>query len=234
MLASVLIPQFARLKFRQNDRISIGAPLFDIIQEERVTIEVSKKLGIKPAEILKHLHCIIGQTVVKDKLIAQKNGIFSKKELYCEETGVVKSINHEIGIIEISVLRGEKKSIDSFFTAIVEKIENNKMYIHLEHPDTVVCQNISSDFGGRVFYFNNESLYHTATSEDVDGAVVVIKDARANIIAKFNTLGATGYIFQNGSIGENYPQAQISDFSKFNTDKKNILVSKSDKKTYLY
>lgn len=234
MLASILIPPFARLKFRQNDRISIGNPLYDIIQEEIITVNVSQKLGIKPIEIIKHLHCIIGQTVVKDKLLARKSSIFSTKELYCEETGVLKGINHEIGTLDISVLRGQKESVSAFFTGIIEKIENNRAFIHLDNPITIDCVDIHNDFGGKLFYFNNETLYHTATAEDIEGTVVAIKDPKPNIIAKLNTLGAVGYIYIDGNVSENYPHAQATDFSHFNTDKKNLLASKFDKKIYLY
>lgn len=235
MLPTISIPHNARLKVNLGDKLDFGNPLFEIIDEEIVNIDIARKIDVKPERMFRHLTHLVGDVIEKGVVIAKKTTFFSSNEFVCEYSGILQSINHQDGSIDIKIQRSSKKAINSFFKGTIEKIDKYKIQIEIEknsHKQEV--DEISFDFGGPIFRFENETQYFSMNEDEIKNHVIVMKEMKSNILAKLKTLQAAGYIFEKSEIDPSCPYAKIDDVGKIATNKKHCLISNLDKAIYLY
>jgi len=234
MLPTISIPHNARLKVNLGDKLDFGDPLFEIIDEEIISIDIASKIKVKPERMFRYLTCLIGDQVEKDMVIAKKTTLFSSNEFVCEYSGILQNINHQDGSIDIKIQKSCKKIVNSFFKGTIEKIDKYKIQIDIQNPQKFESDEISFDFGGPIFHLSNESQYFSMNEDDIKNHVIIAKEIKTNILAKTKTLQAAGYIFETGEVGINFPYAKVKDTLKLVDNKKNCLVSNLDKTIYLY
>lgn len=234
MMPNISIPHNARLKVNLGDKLNFGDPLFEIVDEEIVNIDIAKKINVKPERMFRHLTHLVGDTVGKGVVIAKKTTFFSSNEFVCEYSGILQSINHQDGSIDIKIQKSNKKIINSFFKGTIEKIDKYKIQIDVENATKQEIDEISFDFGGPIFRFENENQYFSMNEDEIKNHVIIMKEMKTNILAKLKTLQAAGYIFERGEINLDCPYAKIDDVAKIAANKKHCLISNLDKAIYLY
>lgn len=234
MLVSISIPHNAKIKANVNDKLNFNDPLFEVIDEQSINIDIARKLKVQPDKMFRHLTCIVGEEVVKGKVIAKKTTLFSSIEFVCEYSGTLQNVNNQDGTIDIKIQNSERKIVNSFFKGTLEKIDKYKIQVEIERTQKIEAEEISLDFGGEIFNFKDESQYFSMGEDEIKNHVIVGQNLKLNTLAKFKTLGAVGYIFEQSEIDPSTPYAKATDLSKFETNKKYCLVSNLDKTIYLY
>jgi hypothetical protein len=234
MSPTISIPHNARLKINLGDKVDFGDPLFEIVDEEIIKIDIASKIKVKPERMFRYLTCLIGDQVEKDMVIAKKTTLFSSNEFICEYSGTLQNINHQDGSIDIKIQKSCRRMVNSFFKGTIEKIDKYKIQIDIQNIQKFEADEVSSDFGGPIFYFEHENQYFSMNEDEIKDHVIIAKTIKTNILAKSKTLQAAGYIFEEGEVDPNFHYAKIKEISKLISAKKNCLVSNLDKTIYIY
>lgn len=244
MQFSFFIPDHALVVPAKGSTIDIGDPLFTISQTTSISVNISTELSIKSDDIFLYVTKTIGDTVQKGEVIAQKKKLVGSKQIQSPETGVLEGIDHTTGDIRIRVseeqnLLQTNSQTPSFFKGKITDIDIKKhiLTIDLAQAEDINVKTIPSTFGGPLYFFSDESLFYTATEKDISGNVIVIADLKNHIAAKFETLGAAGFIYLHGQDPTDVPDVVMSktEFDRLvNAKKKYILFSTREKKVVIY
>lgn len=239
MLVNLSIPEKAKINFKIGDKINFNEPLFEIENKEEIKIFITEKININPNKIFDSLKKNIGDFIKKGDIVAEKKSFFSSTNFTCDVEGYLKEINHEDGSIIISHEKSSKQIINSFFSGVLEKMQDNLITIELKNGHEFSLENANNDFGGEIFVIKSDDDFFAIHEEQVENKIVICEKANNSLVSKCKALGAKAFIFVEESIDESkiiYAKLKNkADFNKIISLKnKNAFISKLEKVLVLY
>jgi|SRR3989338_5969853 len=215
MLISVPVFASDRCLLKEGQIVDFNSPFLQKKVEEEINISISKNLGVPPQKIFQYLKKFVGESVEKNEIIAINKGIFKIKKIASKYSGLIKEINHSDGSIVIVNKTEIENTINSFFKGKVDKIEKNEITIEVGKGEQIPGKNISNNFGGKIFFLDNNSNF---LSENIIDCVVVCENITSYLKAKAEALGCRGFLSTSKLSEESgIPYAQfknINDFKK--------------------
>ncbi len=184
------LPDNSKLLLKKGDQINFDQPLYLIESEEEVSINIAKELEINPNNIFHYLKKLVGETIEKNEVIAEKKGFFSDKKIYSPYSGIIKEINHETGVLIINYKTEKTNEILSPIKGELEKIEKNLIFIKLKNCHQYSLRKSFGDFGGETFYLENFQY----TNSQINNKVIICEKIDSYNLSKINALNAKGII----------------------------------------
>jgi len=185
------IPKDTVCLVKERAKIDFQTPLLEKKTVKELEINVVQKLDVDPKNIFRHIKKLVGEKVEKDDLLAEKKGLFSTKKFFSPTGGVIREIDHNLGIIIISTTGKEKNKILSPFKGEVEKVSKDSLQIKIGKGEEFVVKNPSSDFGGEVIYFDPSS---TQSVSEVSKKIVLTDNITSYLQVKTEAMGAKGFV----------------------------------------
>ncbi len=237
MNVTLTLPEGATSKVNSGDTVKFDDMLYSFYNENTVTLNISDQLKIKPEGIFHYLNKIIGESIQKGELIAQKKGALFTQKVISEYTGVLKEIDHRLGTITLNVVSDDEKDIRADIEGEVEKVEGNKIALKVKGGTSIPLKEVNKDGMGDVFIFPEEA-YFSATEDEIDNKIIVMKELKTHILAKCEALGCNGFIALTGTNSSNLPCAFLNKETDYATLQKHsnshIIFTVEDKAIILY
>ncbi|MGB9883073.1 MAG: hypothetical protein ACPLRN_00965 [Microgenomates group bacterium] len=236
MIIKYQIPDNTDCLVKEGNKIDFQTALFEKKYSKEETLNIAQILNINPQNIFRHLKKLVGEKIEKDEVIAIKKGLFTTQTFKSPYEGVIKEINHHQGILLIEVASENKKQILSPFKGIVEKVEKNQLAIKLNKPVEFEIKKTKTDFGGDVFYLEEDQVL---TSDEVENKIILAEKIDQLTQIKLEALGAKAFITSQPlpeNTDLNYAQIKnLNDFKKIEKLKYPYctVIFKSDK-IYFY
>ncbi len=191
MIINYQIPDNTECLVKEGDKIDFQTALFEKKYAKEETLNIAQILNINPQNIFRHLKKLVGEKVEKDEVIAIKKGLFTTKKLKSPYEGVIKEINHYQGILLIEVTSENKKQIFSPFKGTVEKVKANQLAIKLNKAVEFEIKKTQTDFGGKVFYLQENQDF---TSDEVENKIIIAEKIAQLTQVKLEALGAKAFV----------------------------------------
>lgn len=200
---------------KEDQVIDFETPFLKRKVEEEINIPIAKNLNVPPQKIFHYLKKFVGESIKKNEMIALSKGMFTTKRVISKYSGLIKDIDHTSGSITILSETEAENTIDSFFRGKVSKIKKNELIIEVKNGEQFSGKNISQNFGGKVFYSDENSVFY---SESVSNSVIVCENISAYYKSKAEALGCRGFLSLskiNEDTGIPYAQLKtVSDYKK--------------------
>lgn len=191
MLISIPIFADGHCLLKENQLVDFSTPFLKKKSEEEVNMPVAKNLGVPSEKIFRYLKKFVGESIEKGEVIAINKTFFSTMKVISKYSGQIKEINHFDGSISISVKSNVGNVINAYFKGKVNKIKKSEVLIEVDEGEQFSGKNINRDFGGKVFYSNNNSDF---LSDNLFNSVVVCDNIVSYLKAKAEALGCQGFL----------------------------------------
>ncbi len=191
MLISFPVSTFDHCLLKEGQMVDFDTPYLEKKIEEEINILIAKNLGIPPQKIFHYLKKFVGESISKNEIIAINKGLLSVKKVVSKYSGLIKEINHSDGSITILNKTEIENTINAFFKGKVDKIKKNEISIEVDKGEQIPAKNVNRNFGGKVFYSNNNSDF---LSENVFNSIIVCENITAYLKAKAEALGCQGFL----------------------------------------
>lgn len=189
MIVILKIPQDAKLLVKEGQTANFSTPLWERVIEEKIEINISQKLAIKPKKIFDFLKKFIGDRIKKDEIIAEKKGLLFNKKILSPVDGEIREINHDLGTVIITSLTN-KKVVNSFFRGEIIDIQNSNLKIKINDGRSFKIKKCQTNFGGEVYYYSSQNHL---TADDVEGKIIVFNELEPFAQVKIEALGGTAF-----------------------------------------
>lgn len=179
-----------KLLVKAGQHVDFSTPLYQTSVSSVLEVAVAQKLEVQPQHIFRHMVRYVGDSIEKNDTLALKKGFFGNRTVRSPGKGVVQEIDHAKGIVRLTLIQQEEEVKTAFFTGIIEKIEQAsiRLKVHASKSfETKVMQGVS---GGRLVFATKEN----EESMDFVGSFVVCESLKPYDIAKYDALGAVGFI----------------------------------------
>lgn len=196
MLITIILPEDAQLMAEMGKKIVQGDPLYRTKRGKSFNIEVARSLKIRPSTIFTVLTKGVGEKVKKNEMIASKKGLISARSIRADQDGVIEKIDHVAGTVTMCIDNDKDAVVQSFFTGIIKKTENNRLTIDIEKGIVVELEMITIDWGGPAFYLTDEDRYFSMNEEDIKNKTVITQCLTPPIQVKCEALAAAGFILR--------------------------------------
>ena len=103
MTIELKIPFSVHLLVKEDQLVDFKTPFFEFKTKKDINISVAKKLSIKPDKIFRYLKKLVGETIEKGEIIAEKKTFLSSKKIVSSHSGLIKEINHDLGEITLEI-----------------------------------------------------------------------------------------------------------------------------------
>jgi len=194
MIVNYPFPDDTHILVKQGEKINFDTPFFEKKVNKEISINIAKELEINPKNIFRYLVKLVGESVNKNDIIALKKGLFSTKKVVSPAEGIIKEINHNIGLLILEITDNKKKQILSPFIGEVVKLTKNQVEINLEKNQKFSLKKSSSDFGGKVVYIESDSAENNLLADIVEDNIILAEKISSFIQVKSEALGAKGFI----------------------------------------
>ncbi|MFZ6034810.1 MAG: hypothetical protein ACOYUB_01495 [Patescibacteria group bacterium] len=194
MVITIHIPDGAHCLLKENQKVNFGDPYIEKRSESKIDVPVAKKLDIEPSKIFHYLKKLVGEKVKKGETLAVKKGLFSTAKIKSEHDGVIQEINHNDGIVRITIAEGDKRTIDATFKGKVREISDGEIKIEVDDSEEYRISNATSDYGGGTYFIGGEAP--DLKSGDIHGKVVISESISEFNQIKAEALGAIGFVTQ--------------------------------------
>lgn len=174
-----------------GDKLKKGTPIVKPKADEIDEFNLAKLLGVAPGAIKKHLTVSDKSPVTKGQPIAIKKGLFKSQivktpsqgefVIIDEEKGMVGVVRHHKGIEKVSLTE-----------AVVFKVEDDKVILEVSG----FVLEAKEGKGAFVTGVLKMAPHATAVTMpiEIDEHILVVKDAKSDLIAKADALGAKAII----------------------------------------
>lgn len=236
MLISYPIPKDSIVLVNKDQKIDFETPIFEKNIEKDLPLNIAEKLGINPKNIFRYMKKLVGVEIKKDEILAEKSGMFSSVKVISPQEGLIREIDHNQGLVILVSKLKDKNKVFSPIKGVVEKVGKHEVEIKVNKGTEIEGKNSTSDFGGKIFYFDPERF--TNATEISDNVILAEKIQSFNQI-KIEALGAKGFITVEKLVEEtDLPFVSIKDLSDFKKIKKSEFlyctsIASSDK-IYFY
>lgn len=218
MLISLSIPKDSVVLVNKDQKLDFQSPVFEKNIEKDLSINISEKLGINPKNIFRYMKKLVGAEIKKDEILAEKTGVFSSTKVLSPQEGLIREIDHNLGLVILTSKSIDKNKIFSPIKGLVEKVGKQDIEIKVVKGIEIEGKNNSFDFGGEIFYFDPERFTSAA---DISGRIIVAEKIQSFMQTKIEALGAKGFVTVEKLIEEtDLPFAVIKDLSDFKKIKK--------------
>ena len=231
------VPKNGRILVKAGQKIDFETKIFEITKTVDVRVDLKKNLGISPQDVFSYLKKFIGEKIKKGDILASKKGLFSTKKIKSEWDGILKEIDHNLGIltIETTELEEEKKPFFSPISGEVEKIEKNGVIIKISKKEEIKLKEEAKEiFGAKIFILENENEINV---ENVENKLIVAQEINSIYQTKFEALGAKGFLtIKKLSQKTDLPFFQFKNLEDIEKIKKNwyCFVDKNSSKIIFY
>lgn len=238
MVVKLQVPDNATILFKKGQKVKIGDRFYASQKEASSHIQLSKKLGVKAQDIFQYTKVIVGNSIKKGAIIAEKKKFIGKKRVASPYSGTVKHIDHISGDIIIQTSSKDSNKVKTFFTGEVRQIDNKKHLIELEiaKPLSISAKG-TGDIGGEIYAFD-EKDYFSFTAEDIKDRIILIHTVQSHIESKIEALGGAGIIYVSGKPDSSLPTIKCTkkeDFERLQSGKyAYVIFSTREKKAFAY
>jgi len=198
MNISLNYPAGAKLLLKSGQEVDFGEPFYKIEKKRKIQIDVSKKLGISPNKIFKSLKKFVGEEMKKGDIIAEKKSFLDHQKLISDFDAQLREVNHNDGTITVDIKSEESLIKAVFFKGEVVELGKGEVKLkvnnHKEFPIREIINLEEGKSGGEVYYLSEKK---DVTEEEIDNRVIVAKKITAYDQAKFEALGAVGFLVQD-------------------------------------
>jgi hypothetical protein len=184
------LPKQGKILVKEDQKINFNQPIFEASTERNIEVDIASSLKIHPSKIFTYLKKFIEDEVKENDVLAERKTFFGTKKAVSPQSGKIKEINHETGIVIISALI-DKKTIYSYFSGKVKTIEKNTMIVSLTNAKEYPIKNASDDFGGECFFFLADV---PIDAELIENKILVTKSINSLDQTKIEALGAKGIV----------------------------------------
>ncbi len=239
MEINISFPSNVKFLVKANQDIDLQTPLYEEKQKKTITINLAKKLKIKPEKIFDYLNFFVGDEIKKNDIIASKKDLFQTKTCLSEFNGLIKEINHHTGEIILTSQSDQSMKNKSSFKGKIINIEKNNLIINLPKGHQFQIKKTNFEFfGGKSLYLLEKHL-ENLTRDQIEQNIMIIEIPTSYLQIKAEALGGKGFITLK-SLPEttNAPFALLKkrdDFKKiFTYNHKYCLFIKNKMTVYFY
>jgi len=232
------VPENGKIIVSSGQNIDFETKIFEIKKTVIVKVDIKKNLGISPQNVFSYLKKFIGEKIKKGDILALKKGLFSTKKIKSEWDGVIKEIDHNLGILTIETneeIDQEKKPFFSPVCGEIERIEKDGVIIKIKKKEEINLKEESKEiFGAKIFILENEN---EVNSENVENRLIIAEQINSIFQTKLEALGAKGFLtIKKLSEETNLPAFQFKNLQDINKIKKNwyCFVDKNSSKIIFY
>ncbi len=192
MNVSIPIPDRAKVLIKSGQQIDVGTPLYEQEIRKETSIFISQKIDVAPQKIFNHLKKLVGDSIQKGEVLAEKKSLLGSKQYVSEYSGTLKEVNHVEGSVLIDIYLGEEEGVTSNVKGTIDSIKGGFIQVKLQGVKEYPAKEATHTWGGKAVYLAHDpDLYD---EEKINGYIVVAEKIKAYHEAKFEALGARGFI----------------------------------------
>lgn len=191
MILSIPIPEKGKLLIKVGQSVDFNTSLYEEQIAHEVKIIISDKIHVPSQKIFQYLKKVVGETVQKGEILAEKKSLLSATRYKSEWEGILKEINHIDGSILIEVATSNAFVKKAFFSGEIAKIEKGEVQLKVNKMRECEGKEITNLFGGKVFYLRKDVEIN---EESIQTAIVVAESISGYTQIKMEALGARGFI----------------------------------------
>ncbi len=195
MMIAFSVPLESDILIKKGQEVDFTTPFIKIGETQTVEIDLAHKLSTSPKNIFQHLKKFVGENINKGDLIAQSSSLLSSRSYYSEHQGVIKEIDHNRGVLVIETTTTQT-DLPCYFRGEIAEIERNIINLKVKHSKEYPLATASSYFGGATIYSQNPEKGNLS-EEQVHDKVVIDDNVPSYEQAKYNALGAVGFVYFN-------------------------------------
>lgn len=191
MILSIPIPERGKPLIKAGQQVGFETPLFEEKVRKETRIAISQKIEVQPSKIFHHLKHLVGDTIKKGDLIAEKKSLFSSKSYKSEFDGILKEVNHTDGTILIEVDTSDDVVIKAYFQGEVAELGKGEVQLKVNHAKEYELKEAIDVFGGKACFLKSED--EIIEEEMIEGHVVIAESISGYAQMKLEALGAAGF-----------------------------------------
>jgi hypothetical protein len=236
MILTIPLPEEAKVILKTGQTAKFGDPFIQESKTEEIRVYLARDLGVPASKIFRYLKKFVGDQINKNELIAEKKGLFGKKTIISQYSGILKEINHSEGYVLLTSKSSVSDSLPCFFQGEVNEINKKEIKIKVDKGEEYVLKKAQGTFGGEVKYVDSQAAL---TEEEVKGKVILTEKISTIDQAKYEALGARGLVvLHHLPDNSNLPMAQIKiidDWEKIRRLKTPYcLINEKESRIYFY
>jgi hypothetical protein len=186
------------LLIKPDQEVDFKTPMAKAAQSKTYRIHVSRFLGADPKDIFLHLQKVVGESVAKNEVLAEKKTTFGKKQYQSEWSGVVREINHQEGVVLIESSTEIDDIKSSYFKGRVVDITADAMVtLEVKQSASFPLKSAGCGFGGEVKHAPDESQLAAYTTDDVCGKVIIVDSIKPIDAVRLEVLDEAGTVILN-------------------------------------
>jgi hypothetical protein len=191
MIITFKIPDRSYCLLKLGQKVDFQTPFIEKKTAKDLEIDVANQLRINPKNIFRYLKKLVGDKVEKNEVLAEKKGLLTTIRSYSQQSGIIKEIDHNRGMIIIESTTSEKNKILSPFIGEVEKINKEELHIRLNKAEEFSTKNVDADFGGKTVYFDHSKNYN---SLELSEKIIITDKIDSFFQIKAEALGIKGLV----------------------------------------
>lgn len=193
MVVDYPIPNDAHVLVKADQKLDFDTPFLEKKINKETAINIAKELGINPKNIFRYLMKLVGESIGKGDTIALKKGIFFTKRAVSPYDGIIKEVDHNLGLLVVELVDKKKKQILSPFKGEVVKASKNQIEINLGKDQEFSLKKSSSDFGGKVIYLDRDSS-NDLSADNAEDNIIFCEKISPFTQTKAEALGTKGFV----------------------------------------
>jgi len=182
------------LLIKAGDDVTIDTPLCKLATSKTYRIHISKYLDIDPKDIFLHLQKVVGETVGKDEIIAQKKTRFGSKSYESEFDGILQEVNHREGIIAIETSTQIDDVQTAGFIGKVTKVDNQQVTLEVGNTTSFKLRQVKVGFAGGVKIVPDQKQLAQLVHDDVRSQVIITKSIAPVDAVRLDVLDEAGTV----------------------------------------
>lgn len=186
-------PEKGKPLIKVGQKVDFATPLYEEKTMREVKVYISQKIDVSPKKIFQYVKKLVGDSVDRGEIIAEKKAFMGGKSYKSEVSGILKEINHVDGSVLIDVATSESTVLNSFFKGEITSLTPLEIHLKVEKSKEYEAKDQGGKpFGGPVFYMKHETDPYS--EEEIAGRVIVSQAVSSYTQMKMEALGASGFV----------------------------------------
>ncbi len=194
MKVPVKIPQSADILIKKGQKVDFTTPLLRRKDNKRVQIPLAEVMRFAPDKIFLKVKKTIGDKIQKGDLLAEEKSFMSAKRYVSQVEGVLKEINHVLGILIIEQESDDSSEILCYFQGEVEAINDGYIELKVQDAHKAQSQDPIEFMGAEMYYTSIEGI--PFSEDDIKGKGVFALSFNPMDHSKVEALGAQALILE--------------------------------------
>lgn len=192
------IDSVSTLLIKPDQTVDFKTSLAKAAQSKTYRIHVSRFLGTDPKDIFLHLQKVVGESVAKNEVLAEKKTTFGKKQYQSEWSGIVREINHQEGVVLIeSSTEIDDVRLAYFKGRVTDVTDDLTVTLEVARSVSFPLKSAGCGFGGEVKHAPDESQLSGYTTDDVRGKVIIVDSIKPIDAIRLEVLDEAGTVILN-------------------------------------